>query len=74
MTTTDFAGSYDYERTEAKSEAESFLLRVFASEYTEQENRARANKLLAHWTKVLCAEGLKDFCDEWNKHVKEYPL
>ena len=72
MLTKDFSGVYDYERCEARNEAESFL--EYADEYTSEQNRRNADKILEHWQRCLCAQGLADFRDEWNKLVPQFPI
>lgn len=72
MKTKDFSGEYDYERGEAQNEAENFL--EYASEQTTEQNRRAADKIFAHWQKCLCENGLRDFRDEWNKLVSDFPI
>lgn len=72
MLTKDFSGEYDYERGEARQEAENFL--EWSVEYTQEQNRIEADKILAHWQRCLCPQGLADFRDEWNKLVLAYQI
>lgn len=72
MLTRDFSGVYDYERSEARQAAEMFL--EYSAEYDQEQNRRAADRERAHWARVLCHQGLRDFCDEWNKLVPNYPL
>lgn len=56
MLTTDFSGTYDYEKTEAESEAE-YLLEGLAEGYysPEQFEQAKA-KTVSRWAKVFAKE------------------
>lgn len=59
--TTDFSGTYDYEKTEAESEADYFL--ELAAEYTADEMSGKLAKLAEHWAKAL-----PDTYDDFRKH------
>lgn len=69
---TDFSGTYDYEREEARNEAEHFL--AYADEYTDEENATRIKNLRDHWKHVLTAEGMADFVDEFNKYSTKFKI
>lgn len=69
---TDFSGTYDYEREEARQEAEAFIM--YADEYTDEENATRVAKLRAHWGHVLTPEGLADFIDEFNARSTKFKM
>lgn len=69
MKTTDFSGTYDYEREEARAETD-----FFKSIETETERQSYVARLAKHWHRVLCAEGYADFRDEWNKLNPEHRI
>lgn len=59
MKTTDFSGTYDYEREEAAAEVAS--LAEYADEYTREELAARIARTRAHWARVLDGASRDDF-------------
>jgi len=62
MQTTDFTGTYDYERDEAQHIAQT-MLDDAKSGYQAITPELIA-KELAHWHKCLCPQGYLDFKDE----------
>ena len=73
MLTTDFTGTYDYERGEAWEKAQYFL-EFIIPDSTPSEIAADVAKEAAHWAKCLDAAGFADFADEWNRLVPAYPM
>lgn len=67
MLTTDFSGSYDYEREEASDAAAYFL--GLLDDMSDEEARAYVMRESSHWRHVLDPDGYMDFMDEWGKHV-----
>jgi len=67
MQTTDFTGSYDYEREEAQYVAQTMI------DDAESGYQAITPELiakeLAHWQKCLCQQGYLDFKDELEKQL-----
>lgn len=69
MITTDFSGTYDYEKEEAENEAASILADKADGYYrSEPEYQAAVGKILAHWGKVFSGEpeSLADFTRHFN--------
>lgn len=66
MLTTDFTGTYDYEKEEAEYAA-AYLLEDLACGYTKPEYfELQILKELAHWRKCL-----PDTFEDFNKHFRE---
>ena len=69
MLTADFTGDYDYEKTEAESEADTILADLADGYYSlEQFEQAKA-KILAHWAKVF--QGEPESMAEFTKYFNE---
>lgn len=68
---TDFTGTYDYEREEAKAVAESMLESWLEGYYTPDQYHQAVIKERAHWAKCLDEQGMKDFADEFNKRTAD---
>ena len=67
MQTTDFTGTYDYEREEAQHIAQS-MMEDETSGY-QAITPERIAKELAHWQVCLCPQGYMDFKDELEKQL-----
>jgi hypothetical protein len=68
-TTSDFTGTYNYGAEEARLEAEFFM--DCLTNYTDEENKTRLSRLVAHWSHVLDKSDMDDFVEEWNVIVPE---
>jgi len=74
MKTTDFTGTYDYEREVAQSEA-AYFNEVILPECDNAERVAKEiGRYAVHWKTALCAQGYADFREEWNKLLPEHNL
>lgn len=73
MKTSDFTGTYDYERGQAQSEAEYFLTEIVPHDDPDT-CRKHADRIRAHWERVLCPQGMADFRAEWNKLSPIYSI
>jgi hypothetical protein len=75
MLTTDFTGTYDYEKTEAEAEAEHYLHLIAEASQDEQELSYLARsmgKLSAHWGKILeTPEQFEEFCQHFNAKMPD---
>ena len=75
MLTTDFTGTYDYEKTEAEAEAEHYLHLIAEARDDEREMAYLARsmaKLSAHWGKVLeTPEQMEEFCQHFNAKMPD---
>lgn len=72
MLTTDFTGTYEYEREEARYAAQYFTETIIP-ESTPEECVAYTAKIAAHWSRVLDPAGMSDFRAEWN-NLSPYKL
>ena len=63
MLTTDFSGTYDYEREEAEHAAQYILDDLNDGYITPDEFQDRLAKERQHWKKCL-----PDTFDDWNNH------
>ena len=61
MLTTDFSGTYDYEKTEAVHAAEILLEDLQEGYITSSELPARIEKTLSKWQSLLNSESFKEF-------------
>jgi hypothetical protein len=65
MLTTDFSGTYDYEKEEAEHEAEYIIECI--NDDGDEYAKGRIEKLRIHWQKVLdTKESFDDFCKHFN--------
>jgi hypothetical protein len=70
MKTTDFSGSYDYEKEEALAVAEDMLSDLADGYYDEQQFAAAVLKTSNHWKKVLPSiESYNDFALHFNNAI-----
>ena len=69
MKTTDFSGTYDYEREEAKAVATRIIEDLNEGYYNMDQFHQAVIKERAHWSRILSDEGMKDFTDEFNKII-----
>jgi hypothetical protein len=71
MLTTDFSGTYDYEKDEAESEADTLLADLADGYYSPDQFEAAKTKTLAHWTKVFRGEpeSLAEFSKYFNERL-----
>ena len=64
---TDFTGTYDYEREEARHVASGYREDMQEGYYRSVDEYHQALiKERAHWAKCLNDAGMKDFADEFN--------
>lgn len=75
MITTDFSGTYDYEKAEAEAEAEHYLHLIAEAKQDQGEldyiARSMA-KLATHWSKVLeTPEQFEEFCQYFNAKMPD---
>ena len=63
MLTTDFTGTYDYEKEEAEHAADFILDDLYDGYITPEELPARLLKELTHWKKCI-----PDTFEEFEKH------
>lgn len=63
MLTSDFSGTYDYEKEEAENEYQDFM--EYEKEHSQKENILRVEKLAIYWEKVL-SETFHEFKMYWN--------
>ena len=70
--TTDFSGSYDYEKEESDSEF-SYLIEL-KEDYSESELMQKVKKTQSHWEKVLTPESMTEFKLHWNARCKDAGL
>lgn len=63
MMTTDFSGTYDYEKAEADHAAVYILEGIAEGEYTLDELPKLITKELAHWAAALGGENSESFQD-----------
>ena len=75
MLTTDFSGSYDYEKVEAESEADAILADLAEGYYSPEQFDAAKTKTLAHWAKVFHGEpeSLAEFAKYFNERIQCAP-
>lgn len=74
MLTTDFSGTYDYEKTEAEAEADYYLELIVEAGNDEEKLKyiARSlSKLPIHWGKILTPEQLEEFCHYFNDKMPD---
>jgi hypothetical protein len=64
MLTTDFSGTYDYEREEAEHAAQCIFEDIQEECLSREELPARIERERVHWKRSLDAESF----NEWNKH------
>lgn len=70
--TTDFTGTYDYEREEAKLIARSYCQDLECGYYENiDQYQQDIIKERNHWLKILDTNGMSDFSDEFNKLTVE---
>ena len=69
MLTTDFSGTYDYEREEARQSAQFILDDLVAGYITRDELPARMQRERDHWKRVLDTE---ESFNDWNKHFTAF--
>ena len=67
MLTTDFTGTYDYEKEEAQYAAQYLLDLLNDADITPEELPEKINKELAHWKKCL-----PDTFDEFAQHFNAF--
>ena len=70
MLTTDFSGTYDYEREEAEHAADSILEDLACGYITPDELPDRMNRELAHWNKCL-PDTFDDFLRHFNAAMEK---
>jgi len=73
MKTTDFSGTYDYEKVEAESEAEYLLEGLAEGYYSPQQFEQAKTKTLAHWQKVFTKEpeSMAEFAKYFNARIEQ---
>lgn len=74
MITTDFSGSYDYEKEEAEAIAVPMFEDLQSGYYTLEQFAAACQKEAAHWQRVLGgkdSESYQDFARHFNAAIKE---
>lgn len=64
--TTDFSGTYDYEREEAYMVAQTYIDRLEGDEYTPDTYQQDLIRERAHWAKFNDFD-MASFADEFNK-------
>lgn len=76
MKTTDFSGTYDYEKVEAESEAEYLLEGLADGYYSPDQFEAAKSKIIVHWSKVFEREpeSLTDFIKYFNERLQCAPI
>ncbi len=70
MLTTDFSGTYDYEREEAEHAADSILEDLACGYITPDELPDRMNRELAHWKKCI-PDTFDDFLRHFNAAMEK---
>lgn len=73
MQTTDFTGTYDYEKEEARRSAYELLDDLASGYSTFDQLPARIAKEKAHWSIVL-GETMPDFINEFNLIISHIGL
>lgn len=63
MLTTDFSGTYDYEKEEAQHAAQFLLDDIYDGLLSHEELPAKIEKERQHWKKCL-----PDTFDDWDRH------
>lgn len=74
MITTDFSGTYDYEKEEAEAVAGGLLEDLRGGYYTADQFANACQKEAAHWQRALGgkdSESYKDFARHFNAVIKE---
>ena len=72
MLTTDFSGTYDYEKTEAEHAAKHLLEDLRDGYYTIEQFHEACRKERAHWAKYLDAPGsLDDFLKYFDAAIEQ---
>ena len=71
MLTTDFSGTYDFEKTEAIIAADHICDDLHDG-YNDYEQHLEAiTKTLVHWKKYLTPEGFDDFSKHFHARIAE---
>lgn len=73
MLTTDFTGTYDYEKQEALHEAGYLIECLQEGDFTTDELPAKAEHIRAHWRKAFSnSESFADFNAHFTSAINAY--